>query len=236
MLLFLLSNGLNAAYLNLSNIGISVTNAYLTNLMYAVKLYCFSEQLWITRCRIVMSGEFDVNPGPKRDSCQSESFSICHWNLKASFLTAYLSVNKFDIVCLSETFANSNILADGETLQIPGYIIARVDHPSNTKSDGVCVYYKPPLPLKLLDIKYLQKCINLQLIICDNLCSFIILYRSPSQTHDNFESLMKNFELNLDKINKKNPFSTVALRDFNAKSQTWFKNNKTSYEGSKLDI
>ena len=84
-----------------------------------------------------MSGEFDVNPGPKRDSCQSESFSICHWNLKASFLTAYLSVNKFDIVCLSETFANSDILADGETLQIPGYIIARVDHPSNT---NVMVY------------------------------------------------------------------------------------------------
>ena len=47
---------------------------------------------------------------------------------------------------------------------------------------------------------------------------------------------MKNFELNLDEINKKNSFLTVALRDFNAKSQTWFKNDKTSYEGSKLDI
>ena len=29
---------------------------------------------------------------------------------------------------------------------------------------------------------------------------------------------------------------TVALGDFNAKSQTWFKNDKTSYERSKLDI
>ena len=27
----------------------------------------------------------------------------------------------------------------------------------------------------------------------------------------------------------------VAVGDFNAKSQTWFKNGKTSYEGSKLD-
>ena len=34
----------------------------------------------------------------------------------------------------------------------------------------------------------------------------------------------------------KNPFLTVALGDFNAKSQTSFKNDKKSFEGSKLDI
>ena len=47
---------------------------------------------------------------------------------------------------------------------------------------------------------------------------------------------MKNFGLILDEINKKNPFLTVALCDFNAKSQTWFKNDKKSFEVSKLDI
>ena len=47
---------------------------------------------------------------------------------------------------------------------------------------------------------------------------------------------MKNFEFNLDEINKKNPFLTMAFGDFNAKSQTSFKNDKTSYEGSKLDV
>ena len=96
--------------------------------------------------------------------------------------------------------------------------------------------------MKLLDLKYLPECINLELIIGDNLIiiiiidSFIILYRSPSQTHDDFETFLKNFELNLDEINKKNPFLTVALGDSNAKSQTWFKDDKKSYEGSKLDI
>ena len=63
-----------------------------------------------------------------------------------------------------------------------------------------------------------------------------MLYRSPSQTHDSFETFMKNFELNLGEINFKNPFLTVTLSDFNAKNRTWFKNDKTSYEGSKLDI
>ena len=82
-------------------------------------------------------------------------------------------------------------------------VFARVDHPSNINRCGVCVYYKTSLPLKLLDIKYLQECINLELIIRDNLFSFIILYRSPSQTYYDFETFMKNFELNLDEINKK---------------------------------
>ena len=74
---------------------------------------------------------------------------FCHWNLnslithsfaKVSLLTAFLSVNKFDIVCFSETFLNSEILTYDENLQMPGYSIALVDHPSNIKRGGVCVY------------------------------------------------------------------------------------------------
>ena len=127
--------------------------------------------------------------------------SNTHSFAKVSLLTVYLSVNKFDIVCLSETFLKSEIQTDDENLQIPGYCISRVDHPSNIKRGGVCVYYKTSLPLKLLDIKYLQECINFEVIIGDNLCSFVMLYRSPSQTHDDFETFMRKFELNLDEIN-----------------------------------
>ena len=55
-----------------------------------------------------MSGDVEVNPGPNRNSCLSQSFSICHWNLnsliahsfaKVSVLTVCVSVIKFDIVC-----------------------------------------------------------------------------------------------------------------------------------------
>ena len=89
---------------------------------------------------------------------------------------AYFSVNNFDIICLSEAFLNSKTLTDDENLQIPGYSIAQVDHPSNIRHGGVvCVYYKTSLPLKVLDVKYLQECINLELKIGDSLCNFIIL-------------------------------------------------------------
>ena len=67
------------------------------------------------------------------------------------------------------------------------------------------------LPLKLLDIKFLQECINLELIIGDNLCSFIILYRSASQNDDDDFETFITLELNLDEINKKSFFITAAL-------------------------
>ena len=84
--------------------------------------------------------------------------------------------------------------------------------------------------MKLLDIKYLPEFINLELIIGKNFCNFIILYRSPSQTHVDFET----FEIKLDKNNKRFPFLTLALCDFNAKSQTWCKRDKISCEVSTL--
>ena len=118
---------------------------------------------------------------------------MAHSFAKVSLLAVYLSVNKFDIVCLSETFLSFEIVTDDENLLIPGYSIARVYHPFNTKRASVCVYYVL-LPLKLLDIKYIQECINLEVISSDNICSFIILYRSPSQTHDDFEIFEFKFE------------------------------------------
>ena len=49
----------------------------------------------------------------------------------------------------------------------------------NIKRGGVCLYYKTCLPLRVLDIQYLNKCINFELKICDKLCTFVALYRSP---------------------------------------------------------
>ena len=53
--------------------------------------------------------------------------------------------------------------------------------------------------------------------IWEKLCNFIVLYRSPSQSQDDFETFLKNFELNLDKILANNPFLTFVLGDFNVK-------------------
>ena len=67
------------------------------------------------------------------------------------------------------------------------------------------------------------------------MCSFVCLYRSPSQTWDIFETFADNFELTLDTIVNKNRFLIVALGNFNAKTTNWYKNDINSYEGLKID-
>ena len=124
---------------------------------------------WLYILLITLSGNVELNPGPKRKAAQT--FSICHWNLnsicahnfaKLSLLRAYVNVHKFDIICLSETYLDSSI--DDESLDISGYYLIRFDHPSNKKRGGICIYYKNFLPLKLTDVRLLDECITFDLI------------------------------------------------------------------------
>ena len=55
--------------------------------------------------------------------------------------------------------------------------------------------------------------------IGEKLCSFISLYRSPSQTQGEFDKVTHNLELNLDLPVQNNPYLVVVLGDFNAKSK-----------------
>ena len=49
-----------------------------------------------------------------------------------------------------ETYLTSTTDTNDENLKMPGYVMYRVDHPSDVKRGGVCIYYKTMLPLKVL--------------------------------------------------------------------------------------
>ena len=132
---------------------------------------------------------------------------------------------------MSETYLDSSTPSDDKNLEIPGYGLIWADHPSNSKRGGVCVYYRNSLPLRILHIFYLQECIVFELKIGNK---FISLYRSPNQTQDEFETFTNNLDLILDRIFETNPFLVIALGDFNAKLCLWYKNDKTTTEGSKI--
>ena len=72
--------------------------------------------------------------------------------------------------------------------------------------------------------KILQECFNLDLIIGDNVWS--LLYFMDPQTKI---MLTLSYEVY-------DPFLTVVFGNYNAKCQTRCRSNKTSYEGSRLDI
>ena len=154
---------------------------------------------------------------------------------KLVLLKTYNSGRKFDIICLPETYLDSNSLPDDSNLKIPCYNLGRSDHPSNKKRGGVCIYCKSYLRLRIIDINYLNECVRFELMVGDKLCNFIALYRSPSQSQDLFESFKENLELNLESAVQNNPFLVVLLGDFNAKSSNWCKNDITTTEGKAIE-
>ena len=109
------------------------------------------------------------------------------------------------------------------------------DHPSNTKCDIVCIYYKSSLPLRFINIGYLHECLSFELQIGDKICKFVALYRSPSQFQDNFETFADNFEMTLELLTQKNLFLLTAIGDFNAKSSNWYNKDKTSFECNTIE-
>ena len=85
--------------------------------LYLLISYSFLTQLWIYSHRISLRGDTELNPGPKQDI--NQCFSVCHWNLnsvvshsfaKIQSLIAYNCIHKFDIIFLSESYLNSEIL------------------------------------------------------------------------------------------------------------------------------
>ena len=120
-------------------------------------------------------------------------------------------------------------------MEIAEYSLVREDHPSNSKRGGVCVYYKILLPFRVINVKYFQESISFELRIGGKCCKFSCLYRSPSQTQDEFETFLKKFELTWNKIHENSSFMTAVLGDFSAKSNCWCKADITSLEDSKID-
>ena len=101
-----------------------------------------------------LCGDVEENPGPKPSS--NQIFSIFYWNLngisvhnyiRLSLLRAYLSTHRFDVICLSETYLDSDTSHEDANLEIVGYTLIRADHPSNTKRGGTCLYYRNSLAL-----------------------------------------------------------------------------------------
>ena len=160
---------------------------------------------------------------------------MAHNYAKISLLEGCIAAQKFDVVCISKTYLDSSTAYDDSNLEIAGYNLIRSDHSSNKKRGGVCIFYKNSLPLRVLSIHYLQECINFELKIGDKLCNFISLYRSPSQSLDEFEKFSENLERNLDDLLQNNPFLVVVISDFNVKSNNWYYRDKSSLEGDTVD-
>ena len=85
---------------------------------------------------LLTHGDIESNPGPKLRT--SNYFSCCQWNVNSimahnqlSLLSAYNTLHKFDVICISETYLDKS--ANNDALSIDGYNIIKAGHPHNQK-------------------------------------------------------------------------------------------------------
>ena len=209
------------------------TIAYYKSFAKFLVRYYFFFQLCIfipfIRLALIISGDVEINPGPVTSN---QNLSFCHWNLngiaahdyvKISLLEAYNAVHNFDIICVSETFLNSDYPNDDPRLNLQGYTMTRSDHPSNTKRGGVCVYYKENLPfVRRNDITFLDECIVGEIRVKNSKCFVTCVYRSPNQTSDETTNFITGFEQTCSSIALESPICSFVIGDLNAKCTNWW--------------
>ena len=112
--------------------------------------------------------------------------------------------------------------------------MVRADHSNSVKRGGVFIYYKESLPVRIINLPYLEQALLLELndeskkIIISN------LYRSPSQNSKKFESFLTNFEHLLSDINACKPSFSVIFGDFNTRPSSWWCNDSAPLEGKEI--
>ena len=170
------------AVIGIFNCRSSTKRCHISNLnqnfvsMFEVLFYCwpFFESTFIFLSSLLYiliilqcHGDIEPNPGPRK---LKNSFSVCHWNLnslsahnffKLTQLKAYISVYKYDFLCLSETYLDTSI--PDNLINIEGYKLIRADHPNNVKRGGVCIYYKESLPVRVINLPYFKEALLLEM-------------------------------------------------------------------------
>ena len=197
-------------------------------------------QHFLAAMLLLRCGDILPNPGPK----SKDFLSVCHFNIqsipshnfaKLSSLEAFNSVHNFDIICISESFLDSTFSSDSPDLALKNYRLARADHPLDIKRGGTCIYYKEILPIKVSNIINLQECLLCEISFNNQKCLIVSLYRSPSQSANEFQSFLKELEILIMSICTPGDSNLVIIvGDFNAKLSTWNPTDSDSIEGIEL--
>ena len=89
------------------------------------------------------------------------------------------SYKKKSVICLSETFLNCSIDSSDTRILIDRYNFIRLDHPSDSRRGGVCIYYIEHIPLiKQHYICTLDNCLVTEIRLQSEKCFLTCIYRS----------------------------------------------------------
>ena len=132
---------------------------------------------------------------------------------------------------LNSDIKNEDIYIDGFSTEI-----YRNDHPSNSKTGGVCVYFRENLPIKRRgDLEFLQEIVVAEINFSRKKIFFVAIYRSLSQNSEQFQHFVDMLQLTSNRINNERPYSVIVTGDLNCRSSQWWTEDIENMEGSALD-
>ena len=152
-----------------------------------------------------------------------------------SLLQAYNAMNRFDIICLSKTYLDNYYHADDNQLAFLGYNLIRADNPNNTKRSGVCIYYRDSLPVKVINLNILNECLVCKLSFGSHRVCLVSIYRTPSQSSNEYDTFLLNFDQLLTYLNSIKPYVLLITGDINVKSSSWWSDDIDAVEGTRFE-
>ena len=112
----------------------------------------------------------------------------------------------------------------------------RADHPSNTKRGGVCLYYKEHLPIiRRDDISNLQECLVTEITVKNKRCFLSCLHRSPSQNHEQIQSICDSLDILMNNINSLSQAISIIIGDFKGQCSKWYSFDTSDNIGKELN-
>ena len=153
----------------------------------------------------------DIHPHPGQTHNQ---FSFCHWNLnglmahdklKITLLEAYNTVYNYDVIAISESQLRSSV--ENTEIHIEGfsYEVFRKDHPDDKCKGGARLYYKENLLIsREKNLEIIDETIVCKINVRRKKAYFVVAYRSPSQTDDEFDLFIDRLELTMENIQAEN--------------------------------
>ena len=187
--------------------------------------------------------DLELNPVPKNTD-SSYNFSLCHWNLnslpahdfsKLPLIEGYRTHYNLDMICLSEAYIDSSYVDDDARLNLKDFTLIGADNPHNCKRGGVSICFKEHVAVRIVSPLNLNECLVLEINIQNKKGYVISLYRSPSQSKDEFDHFLLNFEQLISDRMRHNPPFMLVTGDFNLRSSSCRKNDLTTSEGSQVD-
>ena len=96
------------------------------------------------------------------------------------------------------------------------------------------MYYKKNLSVRIISTSYFDQFLLCE-VTCQNQKGYIaVIYRSPSQSCNEFEDFIFNLEKLIDQIKQLKPSFTMILCDFSARSSDWWPDDVNPLEGTHI--